>query len=249
MGIAAAIRRSVEKRGIGGTSGLAMRLAMSALSGRLLAKYLRGRASHRSDLEFDARHGVETAGEVRSSDLRTNCDSKLFAAAYQPIDATWFRDAVALLGIRHEDYTFIDLGCGKGRALLLAAEFPFRRMVGVEFDPVLAGIATANIARHPATAPRAADIEVLCEDAASYDFPPGPILLYMYNPFEAPVMAKVADSVRRSLAREPRELVLVYFTPACTQPWDEVGALSRVDGSVDPAIYTNHGSTGTAGRA
>ena len=237
MDIVAGIRRSVDKRGVAGTWQFAGRLALSALSGRMLLKTLRQRAVRRSDMEFDARNDVVTAGEVRSSDLRTDSDNKLFAAAYQPIDATHFRDALAELDIRYEDYAFIDLGCGKGRALLLAAEFPFRRLVGVEFDPQLVATAEANISRYPATRDRAGEVQVLCEDAATYVLPPGPLLLYMYNPFEAPVMERVVANVRRSLEREPRALVVVYFTPLCAQAWDGFEPLRRMPGSVDPAVY------------
>lgn len=245
MDIVAGIRRSVEKRGMAGTWRFAGRLALSVLSGRMLIRSLRQRAVRRSDAEFDARNGVVTAGEVRSGDLRTGSCNKLFAAAYQPIDATHFREALSALDIRYEDYAFIDLGCGKGRALLLAAEFPFRRLAGVEFDPDLAATAEANLARYPATKDRAGEIEVLCEDAAAYPLPAGPLLVYMYNPFEMPVMERVVANVRRALELEPRELVVAYFTPLCAQAWDESGVLHRVAGSIDPAVYVAAGPART----
>src|SRR5579883_1856526 len=46
-----------------------------------------------------------------------------------------------------EGFTFIDLGCGKGRALIVATEFPFRAICGIEYSDELAAVARRNAAR------------------------------------------------------------------------------------------------------
>jgi len=46
---------------------------------------------------------------------------------------------------RVEEFTFVDVGAGMGRAMLLAARMPFRAVVGAELNPALAKIAQRNL--------------------------------------------------------------------------------------------------------
>jgi SAM-dependent methyltransferase len=113
------------------------------------------------------------------------------------------------LDIRHEDYTFIDIGCGKGRVLLIASELPFRRIIGVEFAPSLAEIARQNL-RHYRGLQRCKDIEVITGDATEYEFPSGPQVLYFYSPFSPAVLDQVVRRVEDSFQRSPRDLLVMF---------------------------------------
>lgn len=229
--------KSLSKRGAQGTLVFGAQLLGQLLSGRLLLKYLSGRRAYREDRAFDAVYGIDTAGQVNNNDLSTSSENKIFAVSYQPINGPHFQQQVGALGIRFEDFTFVDLGCGKGRALLLASGFPFRRIVGVEFDARLVEVAKQNILRYPVERMACKDIEVLCLDATRYAFPEGPLLVYLYNPFEAPVMHRVVDALRRSYEQDPRKIVIAYFTPMHTEAWDAQAFLERLDGDGDPVVY------------
>jgi SAM-dependent methyltransferase len=76
--------------------------------------------------------------------------SSLYATGYAGVPPSTLGPALAALPIKHEEFTFVDIGCGKGRALFIAAEFPFRRIVGAELAVELAQIARANVALNPA---------------------------------------------------------------------------------------------------
>src|SRR5207245_5268496 len=56
--------------------------------------------------------------------------------------------------------TFVDFGCGKGRALVLAAEHGFRRVLGIECDAQLFAAAQRNARAYRDAARRIDDIEI-----------------------------------------------------------------------------------------
>jgi SAM-dependent methyltransferase len=103
---------------------------------------------------------------------------------------------------------FVDLGSGKGRILLMAAEFPFRRIEGVELSPDMHRIALNNIA---SLGPRASDIVARNMDATDYAFPSEPFVLYLFHPFHEAVMVQVLENLRQSLRRTPREGYVLYL--------------------------------------
>ncbi len=110
-------------------------------------------------------------------------------------------------------FTFVDLGCGKGRALLLASRAPFRQVLGIELDGDLAAIAQQNLLAFRAPWQQCHSLAVLHADATAIDLPPTPILLYLYHPFLAPALKRVLRRLERSLRQNPRELWLVYINP------------------------------------
>ncbi|MEA2719039.1 MAG: hypothetical protein QOJ39_903 [Candidatus Eremiobacteraeota bacterium] len=113
--------------------------------------------------------------------------------------------------LRPEDATFVDLGAGMGRVVMLAARRPFRAVIGVEISPALVEIARENLAslRDPERIVR--DVKIVRADAAEYVFPRGDLVLFLYNPFRGPVMEAVLERLRT--AGEQREVVLLYHTP------------------------------------
>jgi hypothetical protein len=103
----------------------------------------------------------------------------------------------------------VDLGAGKGRALLLASLSPFRRIVGVEFSPELAAVAARNIDRFHSPAQRCRALTVECADATTYAYPDEPLLVYVYNPFGEDLMDQVFTNLDASCTRSPRRVLLV----------------------------------------
>jgi predicted RNA methylase len=99
-----------------------------------------------------------------------------------------------------EDYSFIDVGAGMGRAVLLAAELPFRRVVGVELNPTLARIARKNLAVWRASGRAQAPTKIICNDAVDFRLPAGPCLAFLFNPFGAPVMRRLLAAWSKTLS-------------------------------------------------
>nr|WP_239080348.1 class I SAM-dependent methyltransferase [Actinoplanes brasiliensis] len=118
-----------------------------------------------------------------------------------------FRELLRALPIEHpREFTLIDLGCGKGRTLVLAAEHGFGAVIGVELDDRLSHIARANTAGLPAAT-------VLTTDAVDYAFPADPSVVFLFNPFGAATLASVVANLEASLKATPRRLIVAYFNP------------------------------------
>lgn len=144
---------------------------------------------------FDARFGTET----RWFDLLGN---------YEPSRPSVVDAALDALDVLPAAYTFVDVGCGKGRVLILAAARGFRAVVGIEPVAAHRRVAAANLAAAARRVPAAAAATVIAGDADHLALPDGPAVVYLYNPFPGPQVRAVLDAIGRRPAR------LVYVTPA-----------------------------------
>jgi SAM-dependent methyltransferase len=195
------VRRAVRRYGLAG----ALRKAAHRIR-RIPAR----RRYLRVEREFDARYGVDTANVAHLDDLDIASPNKEFGNPYEAVHPDRFREIVGSLPIDYERFTFVDLGSGKGRALILAAEYPFHRVIGVEFSRELHDVAQRNLANVRSGARKCDQVESICTDAARFDFPPEPLVVYFLNPFEAPVMNKVLERISASVEAFPREVLLVF---------------------------------------
>jgi SAM-dependent methyltransferase len=160
---------------------------------------------------WDLIHGVDTCGAIPITTLDFESEHRLPGVEYQSHHPAVTRLDLSALSIRYNDYTFIDIGCGKGRVLLVAAEFPFRKIVGLEFAPALSQIAKRNLLSYRGAPRRCTNIEVVTGDALDYELGSEPQVLYFYSPFTPEILDRFVDKVDHSFQRLPREL-LVMFT-------------------------------------
>ncbi len=201
------LRKSLAQRGVIGT---ATRLLQRGL--RRAPGILDSPKEYAAVHPFDQQFGVETSGLLSGEDLLSGSRKDLYNAGYFGVAPSVFRQIVDRLHLDFEKYTFVDLGSGKGRALLIASEYPFRAIAGVELSPKLHSIAVANIASYRGPQ-RCRDVRSIEADATEFPFPEGPLLIYLWNPFEAPVFNGVLANLEAALAREPREVYIVYIQP------------------------------------
>jgi SAM-dependent methyltransferase len=146
-----------------------------------------------------------------------------FATHYEP---TPVAEAEALLDAspqRPETTTFVDIGAGMGRVVLLAARRPFHAVVGVELSPALVAVARDNLVAADDPRRVARDVRIVRADAARYAFPRGDLVVYLYNPFRAPVLQALLRRLQRGAARE---VVLLYHTPVERATIDADGAFA-----------------------
>jgi SAM-dependent methyltransferase len=164
------------------------------------------------DRSFDRRFGTDTAGRVAPERLGiADGAAREQAILYLPSPERVTRWMLANVGIDHRDYSFVDLGCGKGRVLLVAATYPFQRVVGVEISAALAEIARANIARFQPPTRKCRDVEVQTVDATRFVFLETNLLIHLYHPFEPPLLSAVLEQLQRSVKARPRKVVIAYL--------------------------------------
>jgi hypothetical protein len=172
---------------------------------------------------FDRRYGVETSGFITAVHLITGHPHDLLCTGYCGVAPSRFRSVIdRWLRTPPEfpvsGYAFIDVGCGKGRALMLATQQPFREILGVELNPGLAETAQANLELWRTTQRPPMPMRALCADATQFDIPDGPCLLFLYNPFAGPVVRKFLDHIERTVSALPRTIEILY----CNAPNDRV---------------------------
>lgn len=174
---------------------------------------------------FDRANGTDTSGVVPAAQLPDEA-LRAHAVCYAGSQPSLVRRALASLG-PVDDCTFLDLGCGKGRPLLVASEFPFRAIVGVELSPALAQVARRNAAVVAGRHPQRTAVRIEVADASSFALPAGDLVLFMYHPFAEPLVARVAAAVDAALAQAPRRLDVVYYNPVGGRCFDASPRLRR----------------------
>lgn len=189
------------------------------------------------DRAFDKKYGLDTSQGASPYLLQVASDNVKFAVPYEPVQVFMFRRMLGYLAIDFSNYTFLDLGSGKGRALLLAAQFDFQRIIGVEFSRQLHGIARANVDSFSKKSARDDRIDLICMDAADYEFPRKNLLLFMYNPFFGPAMQVVVDKISEFVANESCEFVLLYRNPQCSDLLNAVKGLEVMASTGSFKIY------------
>ena len=198
---------------------------------RLAAARLRRRAADArlATSSFDQRYGTQTSGKIDQLDLDTQAFPNWWhAAAYQAAGAELIQELIAATGIDPSAHAFVDLGSGKGRMVLAAAEAGFAKSIGVEFSASLVAAARQNLAAYAARAELAArakecDVEFHHADASAFELPSRPLIAFLYNPFAAPVMREVALRAAANRRANPHPLSIWYHHPLCADCWDEAG--------------------------
>jgi SAM-dependent methyltransferase len=167
--------------------------------------------------EFDRTNGVNTDGEFGGwtylSDLDIKSPNWVEGNNYLAIEPERFNRVLASMDIAFEGYTFIDFGSGKGRALLLASEFPFKRIIGLEFSPELHRIAERNIGVYHSTNQQCMNIQSLNLDFAQFPLPPEPLVLLFFDPCRKRVLQQVIARIGEWLPTNPYPLYLAYVAP------------------------------------
>jgi hypothetical protein len=162
------------------------------------------------DVDYDWDHRVDTTGATvgwRERLLGT------LHSPYQPTESVLFHEMLDGLKIDLGGFIFIDLGSGKGRTLLMASDYPFKRIIGVELFPGLHTVAASNIAAYKKDSQLCFDLRSICMDARDFEFPPEPILLYLFNPLPASGLNMVLQNLKQSLEKLPRTVYVIYHNP------------------------------------
>jgi hypothetical protein len=166
------------------------------------------RRSRYGDIDYDFEHGVDTTWATVG--LRTRFRELLSGGRYQPSEPCLFHQIVHALPFPPEGFTFIDLGSGKGRTLLMASDYPFRRIVGIELLAELDAVAQKNIALYHSEQQKCLSIASQAGDARDFVFPSEPTVLYLFDPFPDFVLRTVLSNLRKSLTDDPRPAFVIY---------------------------------------
>ncbi len=210
------------------------RMFAAELWGFLLDSTPEQRRRRYGDVEYDWDHRVDTTSATVGWRDRL---LGVFHSAYQPTEPALFHEMLGALNIAFGDFTFIDLGSGKGRTLMMASDYPFRRIIGVEVLPALNCVAQENLCKYKSETQKCFRLESVCADARAFPFPAEPTVLYLFNPLPAAGLAQVLGKLELSLHENPRKIFVLYHNPLHDQTWSRSLLFTRVGGTLQYSVY------------
>jgi len=197
------------------------------------------------DADFDWDYRVNTtSGAVQWRDRLLG----QFHSAYQPTEPAAFHEMLNALQrcgnsdqtvINLRDFTFVDLGSGKGRTLLMASDYPFLRVVGVELLPALHQIAQQNLRQYRSASQECLVLETFCADATTFPLPAGPLVIYLFNPLPESGMRQAVLNLENTLRAQPRPVYVVYHNPLLEHVLTESALLRKIASSHQYSLFTN----------
>ncbi len=194
------IEREGWLRGVGTAVKSLYELALDYLPSRRRLRY--------GDIDYDFEYRVNTTWARPSLSVRLR---EVFTRGkYQPSEPQLFHGIVDRLGIDYPRFTFVDLGSGKGRTLLMASDYPFQRIIGAEILPELHAIAERNVAGYRSEQQKCFQIETWQGDAREFPFPDEPLVIYLFNPFPEDILKEVLERSHASFVSQPREIRIAY---------------------------------------
>jgi hypothetical protein len=185
-----------------------------------------------ADRLFDFRHGVDTSSTRPLERLAIDSPSKSQGDDYEPTRVLPLRRVSRRIRAQAPpESVLLDLGRGKGRVLMVAAQAGFKAARGVEFSPELCEVATRNLERFRASTRSSAVLTVVRADAAGYPIQNDENVFFMFNPFSDAVLDRVLENMGASLAAHPRLAILAprhigdrdvsHFRPDSRSPLDQ----------------------------
>ncbi len=163
---------------------------------------------------FDLRFGTDTAAVAYPWHLPSlEGEPMRETHAYEAVPAWLIREILESVPLRPNEFAFVDMGAGKGRALLIASEYPFTRVVGVELSEELLRIADENVKKYRPASQKCSAFSLICLNAVDYPFGSEPLVLFLFNPFGRDTLHKILDRLEDSLRAHPREMFVVFANP------------------------------------
>jgi 16S rRNA G966 N2-methylase RsmD len=166
-----------------------------------------------SDLLFDMKYKIDTINTEQLENLEIDSPNKQHGVYYEGTNAYIFKNAFASLKIHAPNCVFIDFGSGKGKAMFMAAERGFRKVIGVEFSIELVDICRKNLEIFKAKTKSKTEFEIIHMDASQYEIPSEANVLFFSNPFNETLTRKVIDNILRSYDKSPRDTWVIHLYP------------------------------------
>ena len=164
---------------------------------------------------------VPAKAYIPLDDLTIDSPNRQFGHNYHPIHRLSFNWAMAQIPDRLTDFTFVDYGAGRGRALMLASMHPFRKIIGIEFAAELQDDATMNAAQFPRSLMKCRDVDCLLMDAVDFPIPETKGVFLFNDCFDREVLDTVLARITSSYRANPRRIYLVFVRPPQAEVLDQ----------------------------
>jgi SAM-dependent methyltransferase len=175
----------------------------------------------RHEMRGEKKYGINTTGADELKSLRKKGIDTQHATLYMPVAYPVLEALLQQIPDTHKQH-FIDIGCGKGRALCVAAHYGFIQLSGIDFSASFCEAAKTNLAATAAVHPQVT-YEVVNNDAFYYEIPDSATCIFLFNPFDDVILSGVIGNIESSLQRRPRKLYVIYANPMFKVLFTEAG--------------------------
>lgn len=107
--------------------------------------------------------------------------------------------------VKLEEYSFIDIGCGKGKVLLIASKYNFKNLIGYEINEKIFSILNKNInslqIKNLMIINESIDVEKIQNKS----------IVYFYNPFSENMTNSFFEKL--STNKNLKNLIIIYVNP------------------------------------
>ena len=175
----------------------------------------------RDDLKGEKKYGINTAGLDELGGLEKNGVDITNNSIYTPVSFYLLEKTLSEIPVKYRNH-FLDMGCGMGRAMCVAAHYGFKKVTGIDFSEPLCKTAIKNLSKTQQNiSPFVCNI--IYNDAFYYEIPKDVDCLFFFNPFNDIIMNGVVNNVMKSLEQTPRDLYVIYVNPIYKELWTDEG--------------------------
>jgi SAM-dependent methyltransferase len=179
-----------------------------------------------ADMWFDFSYGTDTLRRIPRDQIETGSENKVYATGCGATKVVAFMGLMRRLKLSPTN-VFVDLGSGKGRVVMLAAKYGFRKVIGIEFSGALCAKARNNLQIFLRKSPSPSQIEIIESDVTKYQLLDDETVFFMYDPFTPPVLTQVLGNIRASVEKTPRTVWLIYHVPKEQATVDQAGFFAQ----------------------
>ncbi len=165
----------------------------------------------RQEIKGESKYGINTTGADELQKLDMLGIDTTHATLYMPVSFTLLEEIFNQIPITSRNH-FLDMGCGKGRALCIAAHAGFKQVTGIDFSKDLCDSAKENLA---ITVKKIStfSFKVINNDAFYFEIPDDVDCIFFFNPFDEIIMSAVVNNIFESLQNNPRKINIIYVNP------------------------------------
>jgi SAM-dependent methyltransferase len=173
------------------------------------------------EIRGEKKYGIHTTGADELKSLEKRSVDITHATIYMPVSYDLLEEIFHQLNIEQYSH-FLDMGCGKGRAMCIAAHKGFKQVTGIDFSKELSDAAKENLALTKQKIP-ALHYTVINNDAFYFDVPGDTDCIFFFNPFDEIIMSAVVNNILKSLKNQPRKITILYVNPLHKELFTKTG--------------------------
>jgi len=164
------------------------------------------------EIKGERKYKLDTIELDRLKTITVTGDNLDHASIYQACNYYILEKGFDYLGSINENKNIIDLGCGKGRAMIVAAHYGFQNITGIEFARALCLSAENNIREIRKIYP-SVKFNIICDDVINYKIEKDQTVFFFFNPFDEVIMLKVVKNILSSFKENERKIYIMYANP------------------------------------